>query len=1166
MLMNRKIVSLVFVSLLILSTVIVAAALVTTPAAAEGRSAWLKIVTSAWKGISCGDNDADELWTSGAYPHRIYDGVKTGFKGDQLDETTPMCPDPKFSGFADRFNVTGIEAFVEVYGIKPEMGYTPLQGTFEPNATGFVKISWSVDDNWGLLVLVKAKSYYGEKIGAGTPFKGIILYALVIPPRSMTLEAKEKFINFIRGVKLVPAGTLEERSVYFADGSSLDMLANPVGNWTVNDDGLLDDHKGYFDFNLPRDRLGSGPFDILNGTSVNLASFAKIFGNTTSYVKDGKTIEMPVNAWIARAAKMFKVFHVHSWYDVKDALSFAQIKIYDLDHTSATSEASLIQAAVTGEDGQSRYTREIYPSNALEYRKFWDNHLVPIPLQIFNLNNNTVYHGGFPEIDSGSGRFAVGAPHLNATVRVWWETVIVNQTIYYGKYINVTDTRSPYTGMVFNGETKFRPNFYGPLFFGHNHTVMILGLGLTPVANFINATVFYARFCVQDADLQIQHPEIGDKLVNMPVAINLKTADDRPYYLTKNLPTTDNGGCTDDPHKYRGWLPQFSKFSRFPNATMWYLLYVDGVYAASNKIPDYFDVRGIPSFWTKFGKHVRLNVSLAYLPGDAKNYDDIPEGPNLKDVKTPELLGDEDVKKSDYYNGNWSMLVANVPYANTLTLTDDKPYRGFDVVFKWSGGARNNYPGQEKVVDVLRVENPYSIALLYNYEEDSIFGEWIFPYTPLANNKLIIKVHESDLLRLGIDLDGDFDADYYATLEDFEGTLEITGDATLKIKNFDRTTGRFDVAVTGELGTDNVLTVNIVENKTDPWVDYWNVVEIYIEDCLATIKKHDVLYLWISFIERQGQVDVEADGRDEYTSVGTVTLNGVGPVEVEIWPMPTTGTIRMLISAYKETISIDGATITGFTGALLVKGPPEEITLSYAEEWNWFEVWDSSPPDNNFVFVGKPSNIDPRTEAYIWGDGGGIIRIDPIPNLKIVDMVFYGAVVIYSEFLRDAQITMKLYKALLRNTDGWFELEGTATYTVSYPDAVFNTYSMIIPLKDDPMDDEYDKWIFGGYDDFALTGTGHVYVTAWVHDIVYKVTDNLGNPMPAGQTEVQLILPNGEVVKRTPAPPELADVMPGSLQWSYKYYGEGNAVFFQLPGATGPYGVRVLYAGTEVYY
>ncbi|MDW7987069.1 MAG: hypothetical protein RMI88_07670, partial [Nitrososphaerota archaeon] len=150
--MNRKIVSFILVSLLILSTAVLAAALVTTPVAAE-KSAWLKIVTPTWKGIPC---------------------VSGG---------TPVCPHPAYTGFADRFNVTKMEAFVEVYGIKPEWGYTPIQGTFEPNATGFVKISWAVDDTWGLLVLVKAKSYYGEKIGAGSPFKGIIIYGLLIPPR-----------------------------------------------------------------------------------------------------------------------------------------------------------------------------------------------------------------------------------------------------------------------------------------------------------------------------------------------------------------------------------------------------------------------------------------------------------------------------------------------------------------------------------------------------------------------------------------------------------------------------------------------------------------------------------------------------------------------------------------------------------------------------------------------------------------------------------------------------------------------------------------------------------------------------------------------------------------------------------------------------------------------
>ncbi|MEM4005348.1 MAG: hypothetical protein QXM43_06915, partial [Desulfurococcaceae archaeon] len=277
--MNRKIVSLVFVSLLILSTVIVAAALVTTPVAAS-KSAWLKIVTPAWKPYV--DNVPKCILPDGTV-------VSVG---------SPVCPDPNAKGFADRFNVTGMEAFVEVYGIKPEWGYTPLQGTYEPNATGFVQISWTVDDNWGLLVLVKAKSYYGEKIGAGTPFKGIIIYGLLIPP----VGANSSNVGKITG---------------YAE----------IGNYSITIEGQKQNYTS---------PPAHGTFDVLAGDSVNLASFSKVFNK-------------PENAWVAHAAKIFKLFHVHSWYDVKDNLSFAQIKIYDLDHTDPTSEASLIQAAVTGE-------------------------------------------------------------------------------------------------------------------------------------------------------------------------------------------------------------------------------------------------------------------------------------------------------------------------------------------------------------------------------------------------------------------------------------------------------------------------------------------------------------------------------------------------------------------------------------------------------------------------------------------------------------------------------------------------------------------------------------------------------------------------------------------------------------------------------------------------
>ncbi|RLF09251.1 MAG: hypothetical protein DRJ69_04995, partial [Thermoprotei archaeon] len=565
--MSRKIGVLVLVSLLILSTAAILATAV--PVAAEGRTAWLKIVTSAWKGISCGDNDPDTDWDElGA----IYDGVTGGFAGDQPDETTPMCPPPD-GGFADRFNVTGLEAFVEVWSIKETGDIIGLQGTFEPNATGFVKISWAVEDTWGLLILVKAKSYYGEKIGAGSPFSGIIIYALLIPPRNPTAEGIEKIAN-ITGVFTMDAPPWDDFLWW---------------NFTVNDDGIVDVHLGDFNFEVAGP-YGSGPFDYLNGTSVDLGNFSKMYGNET----DAGT---PVNAWIARAAKIFKVFHVHSWYDLKDNLSFAQVKIYDLDHTPASSESSLIQACVTAEDGQCRYTREIYPADALDYRDFWENNLVPIPLQIFNLENETVFHGGIADPHEPWPANAIGAPKLNATVRVWWETVIVNQTIYYGHRYNATGVGPEFVDLA-PSLNKNMPLFWGPFSMAFNHTLTVSAttkdgfdvaiadgdgwdsptdpdpdINITRIANFLNATVFYAKFCVQDADMKIQHPEVGDKLVEAPVSINLKTSGDRAYYLTKNLLTTDTGGCTNEPHKYRGYLSDYRTFARFPNATMWYALY-----------------------------------------------------------------------------------------------------------------------------------------------------------------------------------------------------------------------------------------------------------------------------------------------------------------------------------------------------------------------------------------------------------------------------------------------------------------------------------------------------------------------------------------------------------------------------------------------------------------
>ncbi|RLI43898.1 hypothetical protein DRO64_04930, partial [Candidatus Bathyarchaeota archaeon] len=242
------------------------------------------------------------------------------------------------------------------------------------------------------------------------------------------------------------------------------------------------------------------------------------------------------------------------------------------------------------------------------------------------------------------------------------------------------------------------------------------------MANFINATVFYSQFCTFDNDTAIKFPDApyanielpergiidktGDQLIGALVAINLKTSGDTPYYMTKNLLSTNETGCTDEPHKYRGGI--YDEFARFPNATMWYDLYKD---VDGDGIPDYFEDRNIGSFWENFGDHVWLNASLMYNPADADNVDDVPEGPNLEDIKNPTRIGDEDVLESDYFNGNWSMLVADVSYANTLTLTDDKEYDGFDVLVSWKGGWQNVYPGNEELVGEIRVKNPYGIAL-----------------------------------------------------------------------------------------------------------------------------------------------------------------------------------------------------------------------------------------------------------------------------------------------------------------------------------------------------------------------------------------------------------------------------------------------------------------------
>ncbi|MEM4384600.1 MAG: hypothetical protein QXU44_11170, partial [Candidatus Caldarchaeum sp.] len=716
--------------LLALPTAFLGAAIVSPAFAQTNYSAWLKIVTDSWDGAN-------------------YPGFNTPVRPVGVD-------------FPGRYNATNVCVFL-VHFKAGLTQWDPVIDAGRPNGTGFIQVSWPrAWDN--VTIIVKARSYQGDCIGGDDPFKGIIVYWLTINP---TASFRNKFG--------VPAG---------------------FSNASLGDDGIWQDAStgGYFDWTVDAP-FNAGPIDVV--TPANPATWGADFqaDHNDPYGR---------NAWVAHAAYIFKLFHEHTWYATYDNLTYATIFIYDTDHTEPGSTQSLIQAAITGDDGQSRYTREIYPASAgrgeFDSRpgKFADNRLVPIPLQTINLRLKTPFQGGIadPEDEVGSTGFpAIEAPHLNATKRVWWETVLTNQTFYVGNEYN--GTAGPEYA-VDPGTGKTRPLFgayptdydadddgtavdpvnpthtqggitgvpAGPFSLALNNTVDLSIAGFqvsgfewdtTPtvvenVANFNNNTVFYARFCVQDADLKIQHFEVGDKMVNAEVTIDLKrTGDVQPYYLSHNILTTDNGGCTATPHKWPGYTaydklnepyPEddldtradsatwFDKMARFPNATNW-------------------------------GLRGSLNVSKAFDPRDDVSQVWRPGG-----YFDTQWSGDW---RGPYTNGgkNWSALIPEITYMKTRQLSDDINYDGFNVNVRWAGGSRNSYMAfgaRPVLVDSIRVPNPYAIATLYNYATEAPWGGWVFPTTTLANNKLLVYVHTADTIEIDIDRNGDGTFDYTSTL------------------------------------------------------------------------------------------------------------------------------------------------------------------------------------------------------------------------------------------------------------------------------------------------------------------------------------------------------------------------------------------------------------------
>jgi hypothetical protein len=551
---------------------------------------------------------------------------------------TPVWP--VGPGFADRYNATNV--CVELYWFRnphrhgpEEYGFTDFERRFagSPNATGFIRISWP--QSWAnLTIIVKAKSYHGECIGTENekPFEGIIVYWLTINP---TNTFRRKF-----SVAL-------------------------TGNRTIGDDGIevSASTSAYFDWDVNAP-FGAGPVDIV--TPKNTATWGADFqkDHDDPYAR---------NAWVARAAYIFMLFHEHTWYSIKDNLTYATIFIYDMDHTSADSTKSLLQAAITGLDGQSRYTREITGSG-----KFADNNLVPIPLQTINLGQKRPFKGGIPDPAHTGGN--IEAPHLNATKRVWWETVLTNQTFYVGNEYNGTGRYSTDQNMgitrplfgAFPANPSANPTTTrggisgvpaGPLSLALNHTVptvlnWVNGI-VNNVASFGNNTVFYSRICVQ---LNKQGGGVASGAEIMLKSITSSNITDYPLH---GRYITGNDGCTKkDSSKWPGYMDKYENYIRFPNGTDW------SGRGSLNASYFFIPINDISPAWGTDGYFMRASDANWAIPYNNANK-------------------------------NYSALIPKITYMMTRTLTDDPRWGGIEIQIKLN----------EQQSDRKRITNPYILAV-----------------------------------------------------------------------------------------------------------------------------------------------------------------------------------------------------------------------------------------------------------------------------------------------------------------------------------------------------------------------------------------------------------------------------------------------------------------------
>jgi hypothetical protein len=320
------------------------------------------------------------------------------------------------------------------------------------------------------------------------------------------------------------------------------------------------------------------------------------------------------------------------------------------------------------------------------------------------------------------------------------------------------------------------------------------------VADFNNNTVFYARFCTQDADMRIQHPQVGDKMVGAEITLNFKTSANVPYYLAHSIHTTGLDGCINQPHKWPGWLDKFSNYARFPNGTDW-------------------------------GRRGSLNASYFFNPVDDASPVWRPGG-----YFERAWGGAWD---GPYINAgrNWSALIPEITYMKTRQLSDDPRWGGFEVQVKWKGGSRNGYGGFPVLVDSVRIRNPYAIAAT----NTTTYNGWIMPnfssFPHAGNNTVLIQIHNPATFTLT----RKFGAGGPRPMEG-PITLMLSSNIplTIDLLNYDPATETFDIRVIGPADVD--IRIYLLGNASvdgGGFINLGTTGQFDFTGVKASIKYHD---------------------------------------------------------------------------------------------------------------------------------------------------------------------------------------------------------------------------------------------------------------------------------------------------------------------------------------